>query len=125
MSWSGYRPSDDPQVYGYNVPVNMYAASALERALAMNERVWRSAGLGARAAELAADIRQGIDAWGVVQTEDGDSIYAYEVNLHKDSWALQMFTTYYTDLHVCSNEDLTNGPFGITVCLIITQWGET
>lgn len=83
MSWSGYRPSDDPQVYGYNVPVNMYAAGALERALALNERVWRSAGLGARAAALAADIGQGIDAWGVVQTEDGVSIYAYEVTAQK------------------------------------------
>ena len=108
MSCSGYRPSDDPQVYGYNVPVNMYAAGALERALALNERVWRSAGLGARAAALAADIRQGIDAWGVVQTEDGVSIYAYEVSP-------------VNDLHVCSNESLTSGTCGITDCLVIPQ----
>ncbi|BDA45911.1 Meiotically up-regulated gene 157 protein [Coccomyxa sp. Obi] len=80
MSWSGYRPSDDPQVYGYNVPVNMYAAGALERAVALNERVWRSAGLGAHAARLADDIRQGIEKWGVVTMKDGTRVYAYEVD---------------------------------------------
>ncbi len=80
MSWSGYRPSDDPQVYGYNVPVNMYAAGALERAVALNQRVWRSAGLGARAEQLANDIRHGIETWGIVTMEDGRKVYAYEVH---------------------------------------------
>lgn len=80
MSWSGYRPSDDPQVYGYNVPVNMYAAGALEHAVALNERIWRSASIGARAARLAEDIQQGIEMWGVVTMEDGAKVYAYEVH---------------------------------------------
>ncbi len=82
MSWSGYRPSDDPQVFGYNVPVNMYAAGALQRAVTLNDRVWRSASLGERAARLAAEIRQGIDTWGAVETQDGVRVYAYEVSLH-------------------------------------------
>ena len=42
MSWSGYRPSDDPQTYSYNVPVNMYAVGALERALEINRAAMAS-----------------------------------------------------------------------------------
>ncbi|EIE24364.1 hypothetical protein COCSUDRAFT_14826 [Coccomyxa subellipsoidea C-169] len=87
MSWSGYRPSDDPQVFGYNVPVNMYAAGALQRAVTLNDRVWRSAGLGERAARLAAEIRQGIDTWGAVETQDGVRVYAYEVDGRGNSLA--------------------------------------
>ena len=80
MSWSGYRPSDDPQVYGYNVPVNMYAAGALERALEVNARVWRSPRFAAAAAKLAGEIRAGIDAHGVITHDDGTQSYAYEVD---------------------------------------------
>ena len=70
MSWSSYRPSDDPQTHGYNIPVNMYAVGALERALVINERVWRSARFAAVAAKLAADIRAGIEAHGIVTHDD-------------------------------------------------------
>jgi meiotically up-regulated gene 157 (Mug157) protein len=59
MSWSGFRPSDDPQRYGYNVPVNMYAQGALERALELNAAIWRSQDFEQRAATLARTIRQG------------------------------------------------------------------
>ena len=80
MSWSGYRPSDDPQTHGYNIPVNMYAVGALERSLVINERVWRSARFAAIAAKLAADIRAGIEAHGIVTHDDGSQSYAYEVD---------------------------------------------
>jgi uncharacterized protein len=80
MSWSGYRPSDDPQKFGFNVPVNMYAAGALERALDINARVWKSADFEARAAKLAGEIRAGIEAHGVVTHDDGTRSYAYEVD---------------------------------------------
>ena len=59
MSWCGYRPSDDPQTYGYNVPVNMYAQAAVERALELNRLVWRDADFEKRAAALAASLRKG------------------------------------------------------------------
>ena len=59
MSWCGFRPSDDLQTYGYNVPVNMYAQAALERALEINAQVWRSASFEERARALADTMRQG------------------------------------------------------------------
>ena len=80
MSWSGYRPSDDPQTYSYNIPANMYAIGALERALAINDRVWQSQRFAAAAAKLATDMRAGIEAHGIVTHEDGSRSYAYEVD---------------------------------------------
>lgn len=59
MSWSGFRPSDDAQTYGYNVPVNMYACAAVERALEINKLVWRSAEFEKKAAALAASMQRG------------------------------------------------------------------
>jgi uncharacterized protein len=80
MSWSGYRPSDDPQTYSYNVPVNMYAVAALERALVVNDAVWHSSRFAAVASKLAAEMRAGIEAHGIVTHEDGSKSYAYEVD---------------------------------------------
>ncbi|PSC76253.1 glycosyl hydrolase [Micractinium conductrix] len=79
MSWCGYRPSDDPQTYGYNVPVNMYAQAAVERALELNRLVWRDADFEKRAAALAASLRKGIEQWGIAEVE-GQNVYAYEVD---------------------------------------------
>lgn len=59
MSWCGYRPSDDPQQYGYNVPVNMYAQAAVERALELNAAVWRSDEFSEKASKLARTMREG------------------------------------------------------------------
>lgn len=59
MSWSGFRPSDDTQQYGYNVPVNMYAQAALERALELNAALWRRKDFEERASMLAQGMREG------------------------------------------------------------------
>ncbi len=83
MSWSAFRPSDDRQRYGYNIPVNMYAAVALERALQLNEDVWKSASLSARATRLVAAIHRGIKEYGIVETDDGAVVYAYEVGFSR------------------------------------------
>lgn len=40
MTWSGFRPSDDQQQYGYNVPVNMCACAY---AAAMHQQSWMPA----------------------------------------------------------------------------------
>jgi uncharacterized protein len=85
MSWSAFRPSDDPQRYGYNIPANMYAVGALDRALQLNADVWKSASLSARVTHLAAAIRRGIEQYGIVETEDGAVVYAYEVGFFRPS----------------------------------------
>ncbi|EFJ42804.1 hypothetical protein VOLCADRAFT_107056 [Volvox carteri f. nagariensis] len=88
MIWSGFRPSDDPNTYGFNIPVNMYAAGSLERLVELNKLVWRDPMLGIAAAKLAEDIRQGIEKFGVVplpaeksgSSSSPSTIYAYEVD---------------------------------------------
>lgn len=60
MSWSGFRPSDDTTKYGYNIPGNMYAVAALERAAQLNADVWQDAEFGRAASRLAATIRCGL-----------------------------------------------------------------
>lgn len=80
MTWSGFRPSDDPNTYGYNVPGNIYAAGALQRVLVLNTAVWNSEDLGARVSTLLKGIEDGIRRWGVVEVEPGVKVYAYEVD---------------------------------------------
>ncbi|KAL4449424.1 hypothetical protein ABPG77_007068 [Micractinium sp. CCAP 211/92] len=79
MTWSGFRPSDDPSQFGFPIPANMYAAAGLERALELNRRVWRDHDFDAKASQLLKDIRSGIEKHGKVQ-KDGSAIYAYEVD---------------------------------------------
>lgn len=75
MVWGGYRPSDDAQTYGYNIPVNMYVHSGLEKLLKLNSVIYKSEGLRRDAAKLIQDIRDGIRTHGIV-----NGIYAYEVD---------------------------------------------
>lgn len=68
-------------MYGYNIPVNMFAAGALERAAVLDERIWHAVEIGRKARLLAEDIRKGIDKFGIVDVANGTRIYAYEVSL--------------------------------------------
>ena len=67
MVWGAHRPSDDAQVYGYNIPVNMFIHSAL-RKLALHYA-------DERVRPLMRDIARGIHECGIV-----DGAYAYEVD---------------------------------------------
>jgi len=80
MTWTGFRPSDDPTNYGYNIPSNIYAAGALERVLVLNTRVWKNENLASRTEKLLGGIENGINEFGIVEAEDGVKIYAYEVD---------------------------------------------
>jgi uncharacterized protein len=68
MTWSGFRPSDDACVYGYNIPANAFAAVSLERLGEMLD--------DAGALALATEVRTGIAQHGVVD----ERLYAYEVD---------------------------------------------
>lgn len=86
MSWSGFRPSDEPTRYGYSIPSNIYAAAGLERILEINKRIWKSEDLARKARKLLSDIEDGIRKFGVVKANEtagleyGAFIYAYEVD---------------------------------------------
>lgn len=72
MTWSGFRPSDDRCQYGYLIPANFFAASALAMidALISDDADFKMSIL-----QLKTDILAGIQQYGIV-----DTIYAYEVD---------------------------------------------
>lgn len=80
MTWTGFRPSDDPTTYGYSIPSNIYAAGALERVLELNKRVWKDKNLETGSQKLLHGIETGINEYGIVEVENGVKIYAYEVD---------------------------------------------
>lgn len=82
MTWSGFRPSDDPCEYGYLVPSNMFAVVALQyvEELAMDKGVWDNPDLAKKAKKLKDDIQDGIEKHGIVDHEEYGQIYAYEVD---------------------------------------------
>nr|WP_214316959.1 glycoside hydrolase family 125 protein [Nonomuraea sediminis] len=71
MTWSGFRPSDDPCSYGYLVPSNALASVSL-RGLA---EMTADAELALESLALADEIDAGIRAHAVV-----DGVLAYEVD---------------------------------------------
>ncbi|MFI2486151.1 glycoside hydrolase family 125 protein [Promicromonospora kroppenstedtii] len=80
MTWAGFRPSDDACTYGYNVPGNALAATALRQLAELATEVLHDADLAARANVLRDHIERGIREHGVVTGPAGSSVYAYEVD---------------------------------------------
>ena len=68
MIWSGFRPSDDAQVYGYNTAVNMYVFGAVVRAMKLNDVYWRQPRLAKLARDLCGTIKcAACDSMGQLQ----------------------------------------------------------
>lgn len=80
MIWSGFRPSDDANTYGYSIPSNMFAASSLEKAIILNNLEWKSHELSTKMTKLLSDVENGIINYGIVKVGDGIQVYAYEVD---------------------------------------------
>ncbi|MFD7025647.1 glycoside hydrolase family 125 protein [Promicromonospora sukumoe] len=80
MTWAGFRPSDDACTYGYNVPGNALAVTALGHLAQLAAEVLHDDDLAAAATGLRAELERGIREHGVVTGPDGVPVYAYEVD---------------------------------------------
>ena len=80
LTWSGFRPSDDPCKYGYHIPSNMFAVVVLKYMEEMSEMVWIDEPLMKKARKLRTEINDGIQRHGIVEHEVYGKIYAYEVD---------------------------------------------
>lgn len=80
MIWTGFRPSDDPSRYQYNIPDNMFAVVVLRRLAAIESRVYHNKKDAANAWGLAKQIDRGIARFGTVPVAGLGVIFAYEVD---------------------------------------------
>ena len=80
MTWSGFRPSDDRCFYNYLIPANMMAVVAAKRAADLLETGWNDDVYAAKARQLATQIDDGIQAYGIVPHPAYGKIYAYETD---------------------------------------------
>ncbi|GGA41697.1 glycoside hydrolase family 125 protein [Paenibacillus physcomitrellae] len=80
MSWSGFRPSDDANLFGYNIPSNMFAVVILGHIREIAEDIYKDSRLAARASKLRKEINYGIRAYGIYNHPVYGKIYAYETD---------------------------------------------
>lgn len=80
MIWTGFRPSDDPARYQYNIPDNMFAVVVLRRLASIEAHVYGNKRLAADAWGLALQVQTGIEQYGAVSQHGYGKIYAYEVD---------------------------------------------
>lgn len=80
MTWSGFRPSDDCCIYGYLIPANMMAVTALKYAEEIAEKVYQDSNLAKECFELAQEIDYGIKNYGIIEHPKHGRMYTYETD---------------------------------------------
>jgi len=80
MVWDGFRPSDDPTHYGYNIPANALAVVVMRYLNEIEQKVYRNSRQAANAWGLATQIKRGIEQYGLVDRSGIGKLYAYEVD---------------------------------------------
>ncbi|KAI5923028.1 hypothetical protein F4810DRAFT_711071 [Camillea tinctor] len=81
MVRSPFRPSDDAAIYDFQIPANMMLSRYLAATAAIMEQLPNAPkGLAQQMRDMAAEIRDAVDHWGIVAAPGGQRIYAYEVD---------------------------------------------
>jgi hypothetical protein len=80
MVWGAFRPSDDAQTYGYNIPANFFLAATLKKVSEIARTTWKDQILADSAATLRNEILQGIHRFGTKKRSNGELVYCYEVD---------------------------------------------
>jgi meiotically up-regulated gene 157 (Mug157) protein len=80
MIWTGFRPSDDPARYQYNIPDNMFAVVVLRRLASIESHVYRNRRDAENAWGLSEAVQTGIEQYGKLGLAPFGKIYAYEVD---------------------------------------------
>jgi uncharacterized protein len=80
MIWTGFRPSDDPGMYGYNIPVNTFAVVVLRMLTDIERLVYHNEQRAANAWGISVQVQRGIEQHGMTTLKDAGTVYAYEVD---------------------------------------------
>ncbi|MGH7737539.1 MAG: glycoside hydrolase family 125 protein [Candidatus Tyrphobacter sp.] len=80
MIWTGFRPSDDPAQFPFNIPQNMFAVVELRQLSEIEKQVYHDERQAAEAWGLSVQVHRGIEKYGIVFVPHYGLIYAYEVD---------------------------------------------
>ncbi|HTV72220.1 MAG TPA: glycoside hydrolase family 125 protein [Candidatus Acidoferrales bacterium] len=80
MVWDGFRPSDDPCRYQYNIPVNMFAVVVMRELTSIERNVYHNGPMAANAWGLSVEVERGVERYGSAFLPGFGRIYAYEVD---------------------------------------------
>jgi meiotically up-regulated gene 157 (Mug157) protein len=80
MVWTGFRSSDDPARYQFNIPENMFAVVVMRDLTNIARRVWNDDRMAQNAWGLSVEIQRGIEQNGTLELKGVGRIYAYEVD---------------------------------------------
>lgn len=80
MIWTGFRPSDDPAEYHFNVPDNMFAVVVLHDLTALERQVYHNDRDAMNAWGLSLEIQRGVEQYGTLHLRGFGKLYAYEVD---------------------------------------------
>ncbi len=80
MIWDGFRPSDDPCRYQFNIPVNMFAVVVMRQLSDIEHTVYRNDRMANNAWGLSVQVQRGVEQHGMVDLPGVGRIYAYEVD---------------------------------------------
>jgi uncharacterized protein len=80
LVWTGFRPSDDPARYHFNIPDNMFGVVVLADLTEIEKSVYHNKRAAANAWGLSVQIRRAIERYGVINMPGTGRIYAYEVD---------------------------------------------
>jgi meiotically up-regulated gene 157 (Mug157) protein len=80
MVWTGFRPSDDPARYHYNIPENMFAVVVLRDLSSLARTAFHDGPMAAQAWGTSLEIERGIEQNGTLNLAPFGRIYAYEVD---------------------------------------------
>ena len=81
MIWSGFRPSDDPVIYRFNIPQNMFAVVAMRLLSRFAREAFGDDRLANDATTLAAQVQVGIERYGRIWSPShGGWMYVYETD---------------------------------------------
>lgn len=80
LIWSAFRPSDDPVVYRYNIPQQMFASVALRQIAALVRDGYHDAGLALEAYAVQGALERGIARYGFFYNFKTGWQYVYETD---------------------------------------------
>jgi hypothetical protein len=81
MIWSGFRPSDDPVMYRFNIPDEAFAVVAMRLLAQFAKDAFSDPQLAASATKLAAEVQVGVERYGKVWSpQHGGWMYVYETD---------------------------------------------